>query len=88
MFQNGPGEELHGANLRSVQLNGLWSKDKEWAGEVILRGSVDDITLRHYGACDIYWEFGDAVYIMVPATAVCSTQTTIPTPHAANRVTM
>ena len=45
-------------------------KTRERAREVILKGSVDDITLRHYGACDIYQEFGDAVYVTVPATAI------------------
>ena len=52
------------------------------------KGSVDDIMLRHYRVCDIYWEFGDAAYIMVLATAICSMQTTIPTSCAANRVMM
>ena len=61
-------------------------KDKERAREVILKGLVDDVTLPHYGACDIYWEFGDAVYITVPATAICSMQTMVPTPCTANRV--
>ena len=48
-------------------------KDKEQAREVILKGMVDDITLHHYGACDIYWEFGDAVYVtvLVMSFAVC-----------------
>ena len=55
--------------------------------EVILKGSVDDITLCHYGACDIYREFGDAVYIMVPATTIYSMQTMVPTLRAANHVT-
>ena len=31
---------------------------------------VDDVMLCHYGACDIYQEFGDAVYVTVLATAV------------------
>ena len=52
----------------------------------ILKGSVDDITLCHYGACDIYQEFGDMVYIMVLATVVCSMQTMIPTLCTANHV--
>ena len=79
---------LHRANLRSVQLDGYWSKDKEWAREVIFfKGMVDDITLHHYGACDIYREFGDVVYITVPATAICSTQMMALTPCTANCVT-
>ena len=60
-------------------------KDKEQAREVILKGTVDDITLHYYGACDIYREFGDLVNVMVPVTVICSTQTTAPTPCAANR---
>ena len=41
---------------------------------------VDDITPRHYGACDIYQIFGDTVYITAPATAVCKMM--LPAPHA------
>ena len=52
----------------------------------ILKGTVDDITLHHYGACDIYREFSDAVYVTLPVTVICSTQTTAPTPCTANHV--
>ena len=33
-----------------------------------LRGPADDVTLRQYGVCDICQSFGDAFYIMAPAT--------------------
>ena len=35
-----------------------------------LRGPADDVTLRHYGMCDICRSFGDAFYVTAPATAV------------------
>ena len=41
---------------------------------------VDDVTLHHYGTCDIYQEFSDAVYVTVPVTIICSTQMTALTP--------
>ena len=82
----GPGEELHGANLRSVQLNGLWSKDKEWAGEAVLKGLVYDIMLHHYGTCDIYWEFSDVVYVTIQATVICNKQMMTPALRAVNHV--
>ena len=34
-------------------------------------GQVGDITPCHYGMCDIYQIFGDAVYITVPAMIIC-----------------
>ena len=35
-----------------------------------LRGPAGDVTLCHYGACDICQSFGDVVCVMAPATAV------------------
>ena len=51
-----------------------------------MKGMVDDVTLHHYGGYNIYWEFGDMVYITVLVTIICSMQTTALTPHAANRI--
>ena len=82
----GLGKSYTGLILRSVQLNSYGQKDKDWAGEVILKGLVDDISLRHYGAWDIYQEFGDAVYITIPATIVCNVRKTIPASCTTNRV--
>ena len=62
----GPGEELHGAYFRSVQLNGYGPKTRIRSGRVLLKGPVSDIMLRHCVACDTYRKFGDAVYIMIP----------------------
>ena len=61
-------------------------RDKEWAGEVILKGPVD-VTLHHYGACDIYREFGDAVYDTILATDVCKMQMTTLASRIATRIT-
>ena len=36
-----------------------------------LRGPADDITLRHYGTCDICRSFSDAFYVTAPATIIC-----------------
>ena len=42
-------------------------KDLEYRlGQVFKGGPVDDITPHHNGTCDIYWMFGDAVYITAP----------------------
>ena len=43
-----------------------------------LAGPADDITPHHYGMCDIYRMFGDAVYVMVPATIICKTVLPVP----------
>ena len=67
----GLGEELHRAYFRSVQLNGSGPKDKDWAG-VILKGLVDDVTLHHHVVFDIFREFGDMVYVTIPATVIGS----------------
>ena len=34
----------------------------------------NEYTGYNYNMCDIYREFGDAVYVTVPATAICSMQ--------------
>ena len=59
-------------------------KKRNGLARLFLKGMVDDIRLHHYGVSDTYREFGDAVYVMVPATAICSMQTMAPTPRAAN----
>ena len=46
----GPGKSYTGLILRSVQVNGSGSKDKDQAREAILKGPVDDIMLCHYKA--------------------------------------
>ena len=56
--------------------NGYWSPD--YVGQemfntgrgLYLRGPADDITLRHYGVCDICRSFGDTFCVMAPATVV------------------
>ena len=35
-----------------------------------LRGPADDVTLHHYGVCNICRSFGDAFYVMAPATVI------------------
>ena len=60
--------------------NGRLTPNTGWVG--YLKGLVelvDDVTPRHNRACDIYQIFGDMVYIMAPATAVC--KTTLPALH-------
>ena len=70
--RNGPRRELHGTIW-----GGPYSKTATGQKTVntgqgpYLRGPADDVTLRHYGACDICQSFGDAVCVMAPATAVC-----------------
>ena len=72
----GPGESYTGLLGLSIQLNGYWSKD--YVGQEMfnkgrgpyLRGPADDVTLRHYGACDICQSFSDAFYVMAPATII------------------
>ena len=34
----------------------------------IFKGTTDDVTLCHYGACGTCRIFGDAFYVMAPAT--------------------
>ena len=46
-------------------------KDLEYGPGRVFKGSVDDVTLQHYGAYDTYQRFGDAVYVMALATIVC-----------------
>ena len=57
--------------------NGYWSRD--YVGQETfntgrgpyLRGPANDVTLRHYGACNICRTFGDAFCVTAPATIVC-----------------
>ena len=70
--QNGPGRELHGTiweDPYSKMATGQKTLNTGWGS--YLRGPADDVTLRHYGACDICRSFGDAVCLTAPATAVC-----------------
>ena len=55
----------------SIQLDGYWSKDHGKRSVPYLRELTDDVTPHHYGAHGICRTFGDAVYVMVPATAIC-----------------
>ena len=34
-------------------------------------GLVDDVMPCHYRTCNIYWMFGDVVYVTAPATTIC-----------------
>ena len=51
-------------------------------------GPVDNITPCHYGMCDIYRMFGDAVCITIPATAVCKTMLPVPCALTASRLSV
>ena len=71
----GPGDSYMGlfGKLRSAR----WLLVKQtlntgWG--LYLRGPADDVTLRHYRACDICQSFGDAVCVTAPATAVCTSK--------------
>ena len=72
----GLGESYTGVLGLSVQLDGYWSED--YVGQktfntgqgLYLRGPADDVTLCHYGAHDICWNFGDALRVTAPATVV------------------
>ena len=56
--------------------DGYWSQDyvgqETWLRDQgpYLRGPADDVTLCHYGACNICRSFSDAFCIMAPATVV------------------
>ena len=70
--RNGPRRELHGSIWEgpySKTATGQKTLNTGWGP--YLRGPADDVTLRHYGACDICWSFSDAVCVTVPATAIC-----------------
>ena len=62
-------------------------KTKNEPGRLFLKGLVDDVMLHHYWAYDIYWEFSDAVYVTIPATAVCDMQMMTPALRIANCIT-
>ena len=72
----GPGKSYTGVLGTIRTANGYWSQDyvgqetwlRDWG--LYLRGPADDITLRHYGACDICWSFGDTFCITALATVI------------------
>ena len=66
----GPGESYMGISLEICTAGQLMVKDLECGLGRIFKGTVDDITLHHYGACDTYQMFGDAVCITAPVTVV------------------
>ena len=71
--RNGPGRELHGTiweGQYSKMATGQKTLNTGWGP--YLRGPADDVTLCHYGVCDICQSFSDAVCITAPATAVCT----------------
>ena len=63
---------------RSIQQDGYWSKDLEYRSGPYLRGPADGVMLRHYGASDICWSFGDAVCVTAPGNCRLHPQTTVP----------
>ena len=68
--------------------NGQKTLNTGQAGYLKEGGPVDDVMPHHYGTCDIYWMFGDAVYVTAPGN--CHLQMTSPVPHAltASRVSV
>ena len=72
----GPGKSYTGLFGTVHTAKGYWSQDYvgqetfNTGRELYLRGPADDVTLRHYGACDICWSFGDAFCVTAPATVV------------------
>ena len=78
----GPGRELYEDKAPCNWVaNGWLTPNTGWVG--YLKGLVepiDDVTPHHYGVCNIYQIFGDAVYVTALATAVC--KMTSPAPHA------
>ena len=72
----GLGESYTGVFGTVRTANGYWSPD--YIGQETfntgrgpyLRGLADDVTLRHYGACDICQSFGDAFCVTAPATVI------------------
>ena len=68
---NGPGRELHGSTGEGPYSKmATGQKDPDERPGPYLRGPADDITPHHYGVRGIYRIFGDAVYVMIPATAI------------------
>ena len=72
----GPAKSYTGV-LRTIRTaDGYWSQDyvgqEAWSRDrgLYLRGLADDVTLRHYSACDICRSFSDAFCVMAPATVV------------------
>ena len=70
--RNGPRRELHGTIWEGpYSKTATGQKTMNTGRGPYLRGPADDVTLCHYGACDICQSFGDAVCVTAPATAVC-----------------
>ena len=69
--------------------SGRLTPNTGWVG--YLKGlvePVDDVTPCHYGVCNIYRIFGDAVYVTAPATAVCKTMLLAPHALTASQVSI
>ena len=72
----GPGKSYTGVLGTVSTADGYWSQD--YVGQetqntgwgLYLRGPADDVTLHHYGTCDICRSFGDAFCVTAPATVV------------------
>ena len=70
--RNGPGRELHRTIWEDpYSKTATGQKTLNTGRGPYLRGPADDVTLCHYGACDICWSFSNAVCVTAPATAVC-----------------
>ena len=67
----GPGESYTGVGLEIHTAGRLMVKDPEYGLGRVFKGPVGNVTLHHYGACDTYQMFGDAVCITALATVVC-----------------
>ena len=77
----GPGESYTGlfGKVRTARL-ATGQKTLNTGRGLYLRGLADDIMLHHYGVCNICRSFGDAVYVMAPATINLHRQVTVPVP--------
>ena len=71
-----PGKSYMGLFGTVRTADGYWSQD--YVGQETfntgqgpyLREPADDVTLRHYGTCDICQSFGDTFCITAPATVI------------------
>ena len=72
----GPGKSYRGVLGTIRTAAGHWSQDylgqETWSRDrgLYLRGLADDVTLRHYGACDICRSFSDTFCVTALATVV------------------
>ena len=62
-----------GSRLGLCATGQLMVKDLEHSPGRVFKLPADDIMPHHDGTYDIYWLFGDVVYIMALATAIAST---------------